>query len=131
MQVLCWTLQDKLPLQPACSVTPLWWMLSNGHRCESQRSACLRDPSHRTIYKSLFCICLFSIFPSLSFQAPDQAANPLTTSQEFILLPTKLMVRYMPQVLCPLRERPLTTVSQPCLNMAIMQQQSILNPTHF
>lgn len=44
MQVLCWTLQDKLPLQPACSVTPLWWMLSNGHQCESQRSACFVTP---------------------------------------------------------------------------------------
>ena len=34
-------------------------------------------------------------------------------------------------VLCPLRECPLTTVSQPPLNVAIMQQQSILNQPIF
>ena len=64
MQVLCWTLQDKSPLQPGCFVAPLWWMLSNGHWCESQRPACFVPLPQDYLQASL--LHLFVLHLSLS-----------------------------------------------------------------
>lgn len=65
-------------------------------------------PSHRTIYKPLFCICLFSI---CLFPGSWLSCKPTHHFPGIYLAAHQADGQVYASVLCPLRECPLTTVS--------------------